>query len=272
MERSEPMAAEGKRRSGRGGGALLLALVALAPRGGAAGAEWNRAAFEARTVEAALEALGAGAPERSAEVVVNAPDIAENGAAVPIAAESRLPRTEAIAILVEENPSVLAAWFQPSEGALPAVHTRVKMARTSNVTVLVKAGGRFYLASRKVEVVQGGCGGEGVERVRRRYSEDPIKVRATLQGSAVEVKVLVSHEMESGQRKDASGALIPAHFVRTVTAERNGRTVLAAQWGTSVSRNPYLVFRLAGGAAGDRVRIRWVDSEGDTRTDEAAVE
>jgi sulfur-oxidizing protein SoxY len=257
-----------------GGAAFLGLLVAAAILGPsrARAAEWNRAAFEAKSVQGVLEALGAGTPAQGGDVVVSAPDIAENGAAVQITAVSNLPRTESIAILVEQNPSILAASFQLSESALPVVLTRVKMAQTSNVSVLVKAGGNFYLASKKVEVTQGGCGGEGVERARKRFSEDPIKIRASLQGDTVEVKVLVSHEMESGQRKDPSGAPIPAHFVRAVTAERNGKSVLAAQWGPSVSKNPYLVFKLAGGAAGDKVRITWADSEGDTRTDEARVE
>jgi sulfur-oxidizing protein SoxZ len=98
-----------------------------------------------------------------------------------------------------------------------------------------------------------------------------MKIRATLQGDAVEVKVLMAHEMESGQRKDASGALVPAHFINTVTAECNGKTVLTAHWGPSVSKNPYLAFKFKGAATGDRVRIAWVDNRGDTRTDEATI-
>jgi sulfur-oxidizing protein SoxZ len=99
-----------------------------------------------------------------------------------------------------------------------------------------------------------------------------MRIRASRQGDTVEVKVLATHEMESGQRKDPSGAPIPAHFIRAVTAECNGKTVVSAQWGPSVSRDPYLVFKFQGASAGDRVRITWVDSEGDTRTDEATVE
>lgn len=100
---------------------------------------------------------------------------------------------------------------------------------------------------------------------------DPMKIRATLQGDTVEVKVLMSHEMETGQRKDASGALVPAHFIQNVTAEWNGKTVLTAQWGPAVSKNPYLAFRFKGAAKGDKVRITWTDNKGETRTDEGTI-
>lgn len=100
---------------------------------------------------------------------------------------------------------------------------------------------------------------------------DPMKIRASLQGDTVEVKVLMSHEMETGQRKDASGALVPAHFISTVTAECNGKTVLTAQWGPAVSKNPYLAFKFKGAAKGDKVKITWVDNKGETRTDEGAI-
>lgn len=100
---------------------------------------------------------------------------------------------------------------------------------------------------------------------------EPTKIRASLQGDTVEVKVLMAHAMETGQRKDADGELVPAHYIRTVTARCNGRDVLTAQWGPSISKNPFLVFRFKGGAAGDKVSITWVDSKGESRTDEATV-
>ncbi len=100
---------------------------------------------------------------------------------------------------------------------------------------------------------------------------DPMKIRATLSGDVVEVRALMSHEMETGQRKDAAGNLVPAHFIQQVTATSNGKTVLSAQWGTAVSKNPTLAFKFKGGAKGDKVQITWVDSKGDTRTDEAVI-
>jgi sulfur-oxidizing protein SoxZ len=100
---------------------------------------------------------------------------------------------------------------------------------------------------------------------------DPMKIRAAMSGDKVEVKVLMSHEMETGQRKDAKGATVPAHFIQTVTAAHNGKVVLSAQWGPAVSKNPFLSFKFAGGKPGEKVSITWTDNKGDKRTDEATI-
>jgi sulfur-oxidizing protein SoxZ len=100
---------------------------------------------------------------------------------------------------------------------------------------------------------------------------DPMKIRATLVGDSTEVKVLMSHEMETGQRKDSRGNVVPAWFIQTVTATWNGKTVLAAQWGTAIAKNPFLAFRFKGGAKGDKIQISWVDTKGDKRTDETVI-
>jgi len=100
---------------------------------------------------------------------------------------------------------------------------------------------------------------------------DPMRIRASLQGEVTEVKVLMGHVMETGQRKDADGALVPAHYITTVTATHNGRTVLNACFGAAVSKNPFLGFKFKGGAAGDKVSITWTDNLGESRTDEAAI-
>ncbi len=100
---------------------------------------------------------------------------------------------------------------------------------------------------------------------------DPMKIRATMSGDKVEVKVLMSHEMETGQRKDSKGAAIPAHFIQSVTASHNGKVVLSAEWGPAVSKNPFLSFKFAGGKPGEKVSVTWVDSKGDKRTDEATI-
>ena len=100
---------------------------------------------------------------------------------------------------------------------------------------------------------------------------DPMKIRATLQGDTVEVRVLMQHEMETGQRKDASGKTIAAWHIKEVTATNNGKPVLQAQWGPAVSKNPFLSFRFKGGAKGDKIQVTWMDNKGDKRTDEAVV-
>ena len=99
----------------------------------------------------------------------------------------------------------------------------------------------------------------------------PTKIRAITKDGVTEVKVLISHEMESGQRKDASGVVFPAWFITEVTARHNDRVVLAAEFGPAVSKNPYLAFRFKGGVAGDRISLTWKDNRGETRTDEARI-
>lgn len=100
---------------------------------------------------------------------------------------------------------------------------------------------------------------------------DPMRIRAQVAGDKATVRVLMNHEMETGQRKDASGKTIPAWFIQDVTATLNGKPVLTAQWGPSVSKNPFLQFNVRGAKAGDKIAVTWKDNKGDTRTDEATV-
>jgi len=100
---------------------------------------------------------------------------------------------------------------------------------------------------------------------------DPMKIHDNLVGDTTEVKVLMNHEMETGQRKDAQGKTIPAWFIQSVSATYDGKTVLSAQWGPAVSKNPFLSFKFKGGAKGEKVVITWVDNRGDKRTDEATI-
>ena len=100
---------------------------------------------------------------------------------------------------------------------------------------------------------------------------DPMKIRANLMGDATEVKVLMSHEMETGQRKDADGKVIPAWHITEVTAALNGKTVMTAQWGTAIAKNPFTQFTVKGAKAGDKITVTWIDNRGDKRTDEATV-
>ena len=100
---------------------------------------------------------------------------------------------------------------------------------------------------------------------------DPMRIRANAQGDLVDVRVLMSHEMETGQRKDGNGNIVPAHFISNVTIACAGKTVLTAEWGTAISKNPYLQFKFQGGKKGDEVVVTWVDNKGETRTDRATV-
>jgi len=98
-----------------------------------------------------------------------------------------------------------------------------------------------------------------------------MRIRAQAAGDKATVRVLMAHEMETGQRKDAAGKVIPAWYIQQVTAQHNGKTVLTAQWGPAVSKNPFLQFSIKGAKAGDKVGIAWVDNRGDQRSDEATV-
>ncbi|GAC1433725.1 MAG: thiosulfate oxidation carrier complex protein SoxZ [Burkholderiaceae bacterium] len=100
---------------------------------------------------------------------------------------------------------------------------------------------------------------------------DPMRIRAVATGNLVEVKILMRHIMESGQRKDAAGKIIPAHFIKSVMAKSNDKVVLDASFGTAVSKDPFLSFKYKGGAKGDKVTVSWIDNKGDTRSDEVVV-
>jgi len=100
---------------------------------------------------------------------------------------------------------------------------------------------------------------------------NPMRIRAAASGDVVEVKVLMRHDMETGQRKDASGQAIPAHFIQKLVAKCNDKVVLDSLMGTSVSKDPFLSFKFKGGKKGDKINVTWYDNKGDSRSDEAVV-
>jgi sulfur-oxidizing protein SoxY len=123
-------------------------------------ADWNKAAFEAKDTPTAMKAVGAATTADSGDVVLKAPDIAENGAVVPVDVMSKIPNTISLSIFIDKNPSPLAAMFDFANGALPDVSVRVKMGTTSPVRAVAKtADGKFYTAHKEVKVTAGGCGG-----------------------------------------------------------------------------------------------------------------
>ncbi|HQR19328.1 MAG TPA: thiosulfate oxidation carrier complex protein SoxZ [Burkholderiaceae bacterium] len=100
---------------------------------------------------------------------------------------------------------------------------------------------------------------------------DPMRIRATETPDGVDVRILMSHEMETGQRRDSAGAIVPAWYIQTVVVSANGKTVLNAEWGPAVAKNPYLQFKFKGAKKGDKITVKWVDNRGETRTDEATI-
>lgn len=138
-------------------GALLVAGL-LRPVAALAAA-WNKGAFASKSTADAMKNLGAPAAEASSAIVIDAPQIAENGAVVPIEVLSNIPGTKSISVLIEKNPYPLVATFEFMEGALPFVKVNAKMGETSDVRVLVAAGGKHFSATREIKVTIGGCGG-----------------------------------------------------------------------------------------------------------------
>jgi sulfur-oxidizing protein SoxY len=141
-----------------GGVLALLAAAGIRPAF-AQGQAWNQAAFSGKTLRDALAALGAQSPANSDAIAIKAPEIAENGAVVPVAVESKLPGTQSITLLVEKNPLPLAASFDIPSGTEPTIATRVKMGESSDIYALVKADGKFFVAKKEVKITIGGCGG-----------------------------------------------------------------------------------------------------------------
>ncbi len=145
-----------------GGGAGVLALLFAAgvlKPGDSLAQAWDESAFSMKTVPDAMRALGAQSPAASDAVIIKAPEIAENGAVVPIAVESKRPGTESITLLIEKNPQPLAASFGIPAGTDANVSTRVKMGQSSDVYALVKADGKFYVTKKEIKITLGGCGG-----------------------------------------------------------------------------------------------------------------
>ena len=135
----------------------LATLAVLKPL--AALAAWNQEAFGAKTAQDALKGIGVTSSTPSKDVVIEAPEIAENGAVVPIEITSNVPGTKSIAVVVDKNPFPLIGQFQFGEGAVPFVKLNIKMGETSEVRVIAQAGGKSYAAVKEIKVTIGGCGG-----------------------------------------------------------------------------------------------------------------
>ena len=144
--------------AGRLGALAAASSAGLVAVGEARAATWNTAGFESKAVADVMKSLGAAGAVESRDIVITAPDIAENGAVVPVAVTSRLPHTQQISIVAEKNPFPLAATFDISGGSEGYVSARIKMGQTSDVWAVVKADGRYFTARKEVKITVGGCG------------------------------------------------------------------------------------------------------------------
>lgn len=253
---------------------VAAALLVLLPFQVATSAGESQA-FAAKSTQEALAQLGAITVTDSSQVILTTPLLAENAMAIPIIVTSKLPNTEAIAIVLDTNPSPLAA-FMTVNGVEPFISAYVKLNRTSNVRAIVKAGGKFYSSTQVVKVTDGGCGGGSFSA---KVATDAVgagatRMRVVARGDQSEMQVLIEHPMETGLRpKNAAGDMVTAvdattgkplapHFINRVSASVNGKAVLEAQWGPSIAANPRFGFRLKDAKKGDAVGVRWSDNLG----------
>lgn len=250
------------------GGSFLAGML----RPGTLLAAWNQQAFDAKNLQDALRALRMTGATQSRDIALEVPEMAENSAFVPVQITSRIPGTQSVAVFVDRNPFPHIARFDFPAGTLPFVALRLRVAETSPVRVVVRAGESYYAATKEVSVAVGGCSNtSGPATGPAPVKVDPIKILAKLEGGIANLRTLVSHPMENGLRKDSSGKLIPEHFIQTLDIRLNGKTVLDAQIGRSVSTNPLFAFRVQGAKASDRFTLTWRDNKGLTRTVETTV-
>jgi thiosulfate oxidation carrier complex protein SoxZ len=227
--------------------------------------------FAFKTLAQVAKALGAKSVAASADVRLNTLDYAENGAAVPVDIATSLSGVERIVLFVEKNPTPLIAVFQIGDSMDAALTLHTKMAQTSAVyAMVITADGRALYAQKEVKVVLGSCGSvsETPDNVDVKRPTEPTRIRAQIQGDVALVRMRMAHEMESGQRKNAAGKLVPAWHIDHVSIQLNGKPVLTADWGPGVSRNPYLQFTLKKAKAGDKLSVVWRDNKGAMRTDD----
>jgi sulfur-oxidizing protein SoxY len=252
--------------------ALVGSFLAGMLRPGILLAAWNDQAFDAKNLRDALQVLGMSSAAQSGDILIDAPDISEDGASVPVQITSRVPSTQSIAVFVDRNPWPHIARFEFVQGALPFVALRLRIAETSPVRVVVRAGGSNYFAMKDVRVVAGGCDGAGAgEPDAVSGKAEPMKIRVRLEGDVADLRALVGHPMDNGLRTNSSGKIVPENFIRNLDIRFNGKTVIEAQIGRSVSTNPLFAFKVKGAKANDKVALTWQDSRGVTRTDEATV-
>lgn len=240
---------------------LMLPLSVLA-------AAWNRAAFDAEKLDDAEKGLEINGEIPSSNISIIAPNRAENGAIVQVEIATDIPNVEAIAIFVEKNPTPLIANVMLAKGAQAKLTTRIKMAETSGVKVVVKADGKYFTASKNVQVLENGCGGGGSANEK---FESSIKLRAKQKGNLTEIKAIIIHPMHTGRATDDFANIIPAHFIQVADLMVNGQAVFQMQWGTGIAKNPYLTCYVDNAKVGDKVSLTWHDNLGKTGTGEIEV-
>lgn len=248
---------------------LTILTVLLAPLNALA-AVWNKAAFQADKIADAEKNLSIENELPSDEIEISAPSYAENGAIVQVAIHSHIPNTEAIAIFVDKNPTALIGNYLFYQEAVPWMVTRIKMAETAAIKVIVKSGNQYFTASKEVKVLENGCGGSSNTN-EKFISSMKIRAKQMPDKDMTQIKAIITHPMHTGYGKDEAGQLIPAHFIQLVTVKHNDQPVIEMQLGTGISRNPYLTLHLNKAALNDKISVEWSDNLGNSGRAETAV-
>jgi sulfur-oxidizing protein SoxY len=249
---------------------LVASLIAGVFRPRTLLAAWSEQAFNAKSLQDALRALGMRDVSPSKDIAIDAPDFAENAALVPVQIMSRIPGTRSLWVFVDRNPWPHIARFDFTPQILPWVSLRLRVAEASPVRAVARAGESYHVATKDVKVAAGGCGGAG-DAVSPMAKADPIKMRARSEGEVVTLLALMPHPMENGLRTGPGGNAIPEHFIQNLEIRLNGERVLDAEIGRSISTNPLFGFRFQGVKTNDSFKITWRDNRGLSRTDAIMV-
>lgn len=222
---------------------------------------WNKAAFQADNIADAKKGLSIGQEIESKDIEIVAPSYAENGAIVQVAVYSHIENTEAIAIFVDNNPSALMGNYLFHQGAVPWMATRIKMAETSDIKIIVKSGSQYFTATQQVKVLENGCD-SSISTNRQSKSSMKIRAKQLPDSDMTQIRAIITHPMHTGYVEDGLGQLIPAHFIQLVTIKHNQEVVIEMQLGTGISKNPYLTFHLNKAKLGDKIIVEWHDNLG----------
>lgn len=230
-------------------------------------AAWFAQAFEAKQTTQVMAALKATAVPVSPDLLIDAPQKAENGAVVQVELTSKQAagNVSSLRLLADANPTPLIASFELGKQVLPKLVTRIKLAQSGEVIALAQqASGQFQQQRRQVIVLEDGCAGSEREepfassmKMRARLLDD-----ASLGTNITELKIIILHPMRTGRSKNDDGQVLPAHFMQLMQVVLNGQVIVDAQTGTGISRNPYFTFYIKEAKVGDVIAVNWQDNLG----------
>jgi sulfur-oxidizing protein SoxY len=230
-------------------------------------ATWFTQAFEAKQTAQVMAALKAAAVPVSADLQIDAPQKAENGAVVQVELTSKQAAggVSSLRLLADANPTPLIASFELGKQVLPKLVTRIKLAQSGEVIALAQqANGQFQQQRRQVTVLEDGCAGSE----REEPFASSMKMRARLMDErspgkpVTELKIIILHPMRTGRSKNDDGQLLPAHFMQLMQVVLNGQVIIDAQTGTGIARNPYFTFYIQEAKLGDVIAVNWQDNLG----------